>query len=148
MLLHDNLTGDYHRLGQYSEKYKKVLYTPSSSFKALVAEDNAIISIDLRFIQLVRNKDIILAHDLYIYLVRRGYEKTTTSFVPWKTLHKDIFQNLEALSPSRFKRRFIRALNFILTCHPHAAISIDERDRGIYIPPSSNLLRSYKMDTS
>lgn len=144
----DNLTGDYHRLGQYSAKYKKVLYTPSSSFKALVAEDNAIIPIDLRFLQLVRNKDIILANDLYIYLVRRGYEKSSISFIPWKTLHKDIFQNLESLSPSRFKRRFIRALNFILTCHPHAAVSVDESDKGIYIPPSSNLLRSYKMDSS
>ncbi|WP_262977537.1 hypothetical protein, partial [Pseudoalteromonas haloplanktis] len=48
-------------------------YTPSSSFKALITDDKSIIPIDLRFLQLARAKDIVLAHDLYLFLIRRGY---------------------------------------------------------------------------
>lgn len=143
----DNLLGDHH-LGNYNAKYNEVLYTPSNSFKTLVAYQKSIISIDLRFLKLARSKDIVLAHDLYIYLVRRGYEKGGVSFVPWVTLHKDIFPYLKKLELSRFKRRFTRALDLILTCHPNAGVSIASSDLGILIAPSNNFLRGKKLDTS
>lgn len=143
----DNLLGDHH-LGNYNAKYKEVLYTPSNSFKTLVAYRKSIISIDLRFLKLARSRDIVLAHDLYIYLVRRGYEKGGVSFVPWATLHKDIFSYLKKLELSRFKRRFTRALDLILTCHPNAGVSIASSDLGILIAPSNNFLRGKKLDTS
>lgn len=135
-------------VGQYNAKYKKVLYSPSCTFKKLIADNSSIVPVDLRFLQLARSKDIVLAHDLYIYLVRRGYNKKSTSFVPWKTLHEDVFPNLDSLSPSRFKRRFMRALDFILRCHPHARIYTDKRDNGILISPNNNMLRKQRKNTS
>ena len=143
----DNLLGDHH-LGNYNAKYKEVLYTPSNSFKTLVAYQKSIISIDLRFLKLARSKDIVLAHDLYIYLVHRGYEKGGVSFVTWVTLHKDIFPYLKMLELSILKRRFTRALDLILTCRPNAGVSIASSDLGILIAPSNNFLRVKKLDTS
>lgn len=62
--------------------------------------------------------------------------------MPWKVLHKDTFPYLEALTPRRFKLRFIRALDFILHCHPNARVVIDKENNGIHIWPSSTLLRA------
>ena len=78
----DNLINDEYGIGYFNAKYKQVLYTPSNSFKALIADDKSIIPIDLRFLQLARAKDIVLAHDLYLYLIRRGYGREKIVFVP------------------------------------------------------------------
>ena len=137
----DNLLNNEYGIGHFNAKYKQVLYTPSSSFKALIADDKSIIPIDLRFLQLARAKDIVLAHDLYLYLIRRGYGRERVGFVPWVTLHKDVFPYLEGLALSRFKRRFLHALDFILDCHPRSGISVDKKGQGIVIPPNNYLLR-------
>ena len=137
----DNLLNNEYGIGHFNAKYKQVLYTPSSSFKALIADDKSIIPIDLRFLQLARAKDIVLAHDLYLYLIRRGYGRERVGFVPWVTLHKDVFPYLEGLALSRFKRRFLHALDFILDCHPHSGIRLDNKGKDIVIPPNNYLLR-------
>lgn len=137
----DNLINHEYGIGYFNAKYKQVLYTPSNSFKALIADDKSIIPIDLRFLQLARAKDIVLAHDLYLYLIRRGYGREKIVFIPWGTLHKDVFPYLDRLALSRFKRRFLCALDFILECHPHSGIRLDEKDKGIVIPPNNYLLR-------
>ncbi len=137
----DNLLNSEYGIGHFNAKYKQVLYTPSSSFKALIADDKSIIPIDLRFLQLARAKDIVLAQDLYLYLIRRGYGRERVGFVPWVTLHKDVFPYLGGLALSRFKRRFLHALDFILDCHPRAGISVDKKGKGIVIPPNNYLLR-------
>lgn len=138
----DNLIKDKYSVGQYNTKYKEVLYMPSNSFKSLIIDNESYIPIDLRFLKIARKKDIVLIHDLYIYLIRRSYKRKKSIFVPWKVLHKYIFPYLESLTPSRFKLRFIRALDFILYCHPNARVVIDKENNGIHIWPSSALLRS------
>lgn len=137
----DNLLTNEYDVGQFNAKYKQVLYPPSSSFKALIADDKSIIPIDLRFLQLARAKDIVLAHDLYLFLIRRGYGRERVAFVPWGTLHKDIFPHFKRFALSRFKRRFLHALDFILDCHPHSGIRVDKKNKGLVIPPSNYLLR-------
>ena len=137
----DNVITNEYDVGQFNAKYKQVLYTPSSSFKALITDDKSIIPIDLRFLQLARAKDIVLAHDLYLFLIRRGYGRKRVGFVPWVTLHKDIFPYFKRLAFSRFKRRFLLALDFILDCHPHSGTRVDKEDKGLVIPPNNYLLR-------
>lgn len=137
----DNLINDKHSVGQYNKKYKKLLFIPSGSFKSLISNDKKIILVDLRFLQLAREKNVVFIHDLYIYLIHRCYKRKKTVFIPWETLHKDVFQYLDDLTPSRFKIRFIRALDFILTCHPNITVNIDDNHNGIHISPHSNLLR-------
>ena len=137
----DNVITNDYDVGQFNAKYKQILYTPSNSFKALIADDKSIIPIDLRFLQLARAKDIVLAHDLYLFLIRRGYGRKRVGFVPWVTLHKDIFPYFKRFDLSRFKRRFLHALDFILDCHPHSGIHVDKEDKGIVIPPNNYLLR-------
>lgn len=135
----DNLLNNECVFGHFNAKYKQVLYTPSTSFKELIADDKNIIPIDLRFLQLARAKDIVLAHDLYLYLIRRGYRREKISFIPWMTLHNDIFPYLKELALSRFKRRFWHALNFIIDYHPSSGIRADSY--GLVIPPNNHLLR-------
>ncbi|WP_166421787.1 replication protein RepA [Pseudoalteromonas sp. Z1A8] len=137
----DNVITNEYDVGQFNAKYKQVLYTPSSSFKALITGDKSIIPIDLRFLQLARAKDIVFAHDLYLFLIRRGYGRERVGFVPWVTLHKDIFPYFKRFAFSRFKRRFLHALDFILECHPHSGIRVDKEDKGLVIPPNNYLLR-------
>jgi len=137
----DNSLDCENGIGHFNAKYKQVTYTPSNSFRALITDDKSVIPVDLRFLQLARRKNIVLVHDLYIYLVRRCYGENRVRFVPWKTLHNDIFPYVNKLSFSRFKRRFIRALDFINFCHPHAKIIVDQNDKGLIISSNSNLLR-------
>jgi len=137
----DNLITDEFEIGHINIKNKKIFYTPSSSFKALVTNRKSIIPIDLRVLQLARAKNIILAQDLYMYLVRRSYGIDKSAFISWVTLHRDIFPYLEELTMSRFKRQFVRALNFIVDCHPQSGISLDKKGKGIVIPPNKYLLR-------
>lgn len=71
----DNLIKDKYSVGRYNTKYKEVLYIPPSSFKSLIIDNESYIPIDLRFLKIARKKDIVLIHDLYIYLIRRSYKK-------------------------------------------------------------------------
>lgn len=129
-------------IGQFNQKYKKVVYTPSESFKKMIVDNENIISIDLRFLQIARMKNIALVHDLYIYLIQRSYKRSRDPFVPWSILHKEVFPYLSELCESRFKVRFIRALEFILVCHPQFSVRIDNKNSGIHISRHHGLLRS------
>lgn len=128
-----SLIFDDFNIGDYHVKDREVIYTPSINFKELAACVNSVVPIDISFLQFVRSKDVVLAHDLYIYLVLLGLKKDELFFIPWKDLHKYIFIHLRELNLSRFKRRFFRALDLIVTYHQTANISVNCSELGVHI---------------
>ncbi|WP_300319579.1 replication protein RepA [Idiomarina sp.] len=105
-------------LGSFGPHPQQVIFQPSEALTQLVAK-KAYTPIDLRALQIFRNEDLVLAHDIYIYLCNKLFKlRGPKAFLTWSVLHKNVFTNCSHLNLNQFKQRFRTALGLIKEVYP------------------------------
>jgi hypothetical protein len=105
-------------LGSFDPHPQQVIFQPSEALTQLVAK-KAYTPIDLRALQIFRNENMVLAHDIYIYLCNKLFKlRGPQAFLTWSVLHKNVFTNCSHLNLNQFKQRFRTALGLIKEVYP------------------------------
>ncbi len=116
-------------LGSFGPRPQQVIFQPSEALLQLVAK-KAYTPIDLRALQIFRNEDLVLAHDIYIYLCNKL--RRPKAFLTWSVLHNNVFTNCRHLNLWQFKQCFRTALDSIKAVYPELGSKVlADNDDGL-----------------
>lgn len=109
-----------------------MIFQPSEALTQLIAK-KAYTPIDLRALQIFRNENMVLAHDIYIYLCNKRFKlRRPKAFLTWNVLHNNVFTNCSHLSSWQFRQRFRASLDLIKAVYPEFdSKALVENDDGL-----------------